>query len=145
MSESEFVHQVCAGACGDQKDMVVEPMELELQAVVSCHVYTGNRTRVLCKRNKHSQSPSHLSTPDSSIKLNYFILPLFIDFLHVDPIFCSIIRMNVCFLPQITSFNFSYRHPTNSRVSLVLVHQIILVCVEAVLEIELRGPWTFCS
>lgn len=39
--------------CGDQKK-VVDPMELELQAVVSCPVYTGNRTQVLCKRNEHS-------------------------------------------------------------------------------------------
>lgn len=80
MFESEFVHQACVGACGDQKD-VVEPMELELQVVVSCHVYAGNRTQVLYKRNNHSQSPSHLSTPDSSIELNDFILPLLISFM----------------------------------------------------------------
>ena len=42
------VHKCMPDACGNQKT-VLDPLELELQKVVSHHVGTGNQTQVLCK------------------------------------------------------------------------------------------------
>ena len=39
---------VLCNACRGQKE-VLDPLELELWMVVSCHVGAGNRTQVLCK------------------------------------------------------------------------------------------------
>ena len=39
------------------------PLGLELQMVVSCHVYAGNRIQVPCKSIQCSSGLSHLSSP----------------------------------------------------------------------------------
>ena len=45
------MHSVCVPvACRGQK-RALDPSELELQVVVSCHVGAGNGTQVLCKSN----------------------------------------------------------------------------------------------
>lgn len=51
-----LVPEELSTGCGD-------PLELELQRVVSHHRTAGNPTRVLCKRIKYSQLLSHLSSP----------------------------------------------------------------------------------
>lgn len=38
------------------------PMELELQTVVSCHLGAGNQLQVLYKSSQCSKLPSHLSS-----------------------------------------------------------------------------------
>ena len=43
--------------------MMALVLELNLQMVVSHHVGSGNQIQVLCKSNKCSYPPSHLSSP----------------------------------------------------------------------------------
>ena len=43
---------MCAWFTRGQK-MALDPLELEFQAIMSCHVGAGNQTPVHCKRNNH--------------------------------------------------------------------------------------------
>lgn len=45
---------------------VAEPLELQLQGIVSCHRGAGNGTPVLCKNNMNSEPLSYRSNPDLS-------------------------------------------------------------------------------
>ena len=50
------------GAFGGQKK-ASDPLELELWMFINHHIGVGNKTQVLCKRNKYSLLLSHLSIP----------------------------------------------------------------------------------
>lgn len=57
-----YLGTMCISASGGQK-RALNPLELELQTIVSCHVGTGNGALVLCKSNKWSQEQNHLFSP----------------------------------------------------------------------------------
>lgn len=47
------VHQVCAW-CPQRLEEDSDPLELELETVVSCHMGARSRTQVLCKNSQCS-------------------------------------------------------------------------------------------
>jgi hypothetical protein len=53
-------------AHGDQK-RELDPLELEIQTIVSYHVGAGNQIQVLSKNSQCSKLLSHLSSPDSML------------------------------------------------------------------------------
>jgi hypothetical protein len=57
VSECRYLHQVCGGALRGQK-RASEPLELELQAVMSSQVGAGNRIQVTCKGLPSAISPA---------------------------------------------------------------------------------------
>lgn len=56
-----YVHRYSAYMYGHVK--VSDPLELEFQSVVSCHVCSGNQTLALFKKGKNSKLQSAFSSP----------------------------------------------------------------------------------
>ena len=47
-----YLYSCIPSAHGNQKRTSSDPLTLELQMVLSCHVGSGNQTQVLCKSSK---------------------------------------------------------------------------------------------
>lgn len=63
---------MCAVAYESQKVML-DPLELELQMVVSCHLCSGNQIWVLGKSRQCFKLLSHLSNPDLNLFIGLFV------------------------------------------------------------------------
>lgn len=78
MSVSKNVHMctICVSATGKQKSGP-NPLEPELQKVVSCHVDGANQTSIFCESSKGSQLLSQLCSPNFNqyFKIKRFCLP----------------------------------------------------------------------